>query len=71
MEINGESLALHLGVENPSREFTREFNMTTTPLDTQIIRGKSHLDTDEVSLDEDFSKQIGLDIGDRVTFLIS
>jgi putative ABC transport system permease protein len=45
--------------------------MTTTLLDTPIIRGKKSLTQDEVSLDEDFSKRIGLDIGDRVTFLLS
>lgn len=36
--VNGRTLAEHLGEERPSGEFTREFNITTTPLENQVIR---------------------------------
>ena len=36
--VNGKTLAEHLGIERPSGEFTREFNITTTPLENKIIR---------------------------------
>ncbi len=38
--VNGRTLAEHLGEERPSGEFTREFNITTTPLENQVLRGK-------------------------------
>lgn len=41
LEVNGQSLAQYLGEERPSGEFTREFNITTTPLENAILRGKS------------------------------
>ena len=37
-KVNGKSLAEHLKEENPSGEFTREFNITTTSLENKIIR---------------------------------
>jgi predicted lysophospholipase L1 biosynthesis ABC-type transport system permease subunit len=36
--INGRTLAAHLDTEKPSGEFTREFNITTTPLENNIIQ---------------------------------
>lgn len=36
--VNGRTLAEHLGEERPSGEFTREFNITTTPLENAVIR---------------------------------
>jgi putative ABC transport system permease protein len=66
--INSQSLALHLGVENPSREFTREFNTTTHPLPKATYTIWKHPQIWEVSLDEDFAKRIKLSLWDRVTF---
>lgn len=60
--INGKTLKEHLQVENPSREFTREFNVTTDTLDAPIVRGSQNIQSDEVSVDEDFSKRLGVDI---------
>lgn len=36
--INGQTLTEHLNTEKPSEQFTREFNITTTPLENQIIQ---------------------------------
>ena len=69
--INGKTLKEHLQVENPSREFTREFNVTTDTLDAPIVRGSQNIQSDEVSVDEDFSKRLGVDIWDRIEFLLS
>lgn len=38
--VNGRTLTEHLGEDRPSGEFTREFNITTTPLENRILRGK-------------------------------
>ena len=70
-KINGESLEKHLGVEKASGEFTREFNITTSSLSNPIQRGKEKIGKWEVSVDEDFALRLGVDLGDRVTFLLS
>ena len=36
--INGKTLVEHLGTENPSGEFTREFNVTLSPLENTILK---------------------------------
>ncbi len=36
--INGKTLAEHLGTENPSGEFSREFNVTLSPLENTILK---------------------------------
>ncbi len=36
--INDHSLAEHLGQDRPSPEFTREFNITTSPLENRVLR---------------------------------
>lgn len=36
--INGKTLAEHLKTENPSGEFSREFNVTISPLENKIIK---------------------------------
>lgn len=71
MRINNRSLAEHLDTENPSREFTREFNITTSPLTNPIIRGNSRITAEEVSVDDEFADRIGIGIGDTVEFLLS
>jgi putative ABC transport system permease protein len=69
--VNGQSLAEHLGTPKPTGEFTREFNITTSPIDTEILRGKKIIAKDEVSMDSDFADRLGVDIGDRIEFLLS
>lgn len=69
--INNQSLSLHFGVERPSGEFTREFNITTTPLENPIVKWKKTIGTWEVSVDDEFSRRLWVDIGDSVTFLLS
>ena len=56
--VNGLTLATHLGTPEPSREFTREFNITTTPLSNPILVGKKDIEKDEVSMDDDFAKRL-------------
>ncbi len=36
--INGKTLAEHLATENPSGEFSREFNVTISPLQNKILK---------------------------------
>lgn len=69
--VNGFTLANHLDTPEPSREFTREFNITTTPLSNPILAGKTEIATDEVSVDDEFAKRLGITMGDRITFLLS
>lgn len=69
--INGKTLAEHLGTERPSGEFSREFNVTITPLQNAILRWKNTINTDEVSLDDAFARRLGVDIGDKIDFLLS
>lgn len=69
-KVNGHSLSDHLGGE-PSREFTREFNVTSSPLPDAVIRGADRpLKLGEVSLDEEFSGRLGIEVGDDVTFSV-
>jgi predicted lysophospholipase L1 biosynthesis ABC-type transport system permease subunit len=69
--INGRTLAEHLGQERPSGEFTREFNVTTTPLENKVLRGKEMIQKWEISMDDDFASRLGVDIWDKITFLLS
>jgi hypothetical protein len=46
----------------PTGEFTREYNITTSPLENRIIRGKAVIAPDEVSMDSDFAGRLGVDI---------
>jgi putative ABC transport system permease protein len=70
-KINNKTLAEHLGTPKPTNEFTREFNITTSPLDDEVLRGKKTLEKDEVSVDSDFAKRLKIDLGDRIEFLLS
>jgi putative ABC transport system permease protein len=70
-KINSKTLAEHLGTPKPTGEFTREFNITTSPLTNPIIRGKETLEKDDVSVDSDFADRLGVDLGDRIEFLLS
>lgn len=69
--INGKTLTEHFDGKEPSGEFTREFNITTTPLENKILKWKNTIGKWEVSVDDEFSRRLGIDIGDRVTFLLS
>jgi len=70
-KVNGRTLAEHLETPTPSGEFTREFNITTTPLENKIIKWKSTITADEVSVDADFAKRLWVTVGDTVEFLLS
>lgn len=55
----------------PSREFSREFNVTSSALPDAIISGEDRpLRIGEVSLDDEFSKSLGISVGDEVTFSV-
>ncbi len=41
MKINGKTLESHFDTDRVSGEFTREFNVTTTPLENDILKGKN------------------------------
>jgi putative ABC transport system permease protein len=70
-KVNGRTLAEHLKTPSPSGEFTREFNITTTPLENKIIKWKSNITAEEVSVDEDFAWRLWVTVGDTVEFLLS
>ncbi|MFB0965187.1 MAG: hypothetical protein QMC36_05925 [Patescibacteria group bacterium] len=68
--INGKTLSEHLNGE-PSREFSREFNVTSSPLPDVVIDGeKRDVKIGEVSLDDEFSRSLGIGVGDTVTFSV-
>ncbi len=69
--INGKTLEEHFGVERASGEFTREYNITTSPLTNRILKGKDTLGPDEISMDDDFAERLWVDIWDRIVFLLS
>lgn len=69
--INNKTLSEHLEQDNPSWEFTREFNITTNQLDFPIIKWKKELTRDEVSVDEDFAERIGIKLWDLIGFNLS
>ena len=69
--INDHSLAEHLGQDRPSPEFTREFNITTSPLENRVLRWKEHIGKWEVSVDDDFARRLGVTLGDTIKFLLS
>lgn len=69
-KINGKTLSEHLE-GNPSRQFTREFNVTSSSLPEAVIRGENRpVSVGEVSLDDEFSRQLGVNVGDRITFSV-
>lgn len=67
--INNSSLNEFFDGE-PSGEFTREFNITTQPLDNSPIVQWSILTGGGVSLDESFAQRLGVRLGDRLRLLI-
>ncbi|MBP9780095.1 hypothetical protein KBD33_05765, partial [Candidatus Gracilibacteria bacterium] len=69
--INNKTLEEYFQNETPSGEFTREFNITTNILKNRIIQGKSTLLANEVSVDENFAKRLGVTVGDTFEFLLS
>ncbi|MBP9812610.1 hypothetical protein KBC86_04455, partial [Candidatus Gracilibacteria bacterium] len=71
VKINGASLEEYFDTDRVSGEFTREFNVTTTPLDNDILKGKSTFGKGEISVDDEFSKRLRVRVGDKITFLLS
>lgn len=68
--INGKTLPEHLKGE-PPREFTREFNVTTSALPESVIEGADRpVGKGEVSLDREFADELGIGVGDNVTFSV-
>lgn len=68
--INGKTLSGHLNGE-PSREFTREFNVTTSALPESVVEGTDRpVKKGEVSLDREFADNLGIGVGDTVTFSV-
>jgi putative ABC transport system permease protein len=73
-KINGKSLETHLIAkwERPTGEFTREFNITTNTLDDiAILEGKRNITSEEVSVDDEFAKRLGVTLWDQIDFLLS
>ncbi|MDQ1344462.1 MAG: putative transport system permease protein [Patescibacteria group bacterium] len=69
-KINGRTLSEHLEGE-PSREFSREFNITSSSLDEDVIAGADRpIRTGEVSLDAEFAQNLGIGVGDRISFAV-
>lgn len=69
--VNSKTLAEHLGQDRPSGEFTREFNITTTELENQILQWKDTIGKWEVSVDDEFASSLWVKLWDTVTFLLS
>lgn len=69
-KINGKKLSDFLWDENPSREFTREFNSTTNFLDNQIISWKE-LSSWWVSVDIEFANRLWISLWDKINFLVA
>ncbi len=69
--INELPLNTYLNNTNPSREFTREFNITTKDLAKEIIEWKRNIWFWELSIDQDFASRLNVNIWDFITFLIS
>lgn len=69
--INNKTLSEHLKQKQPSGEFSREFNITTNDLGLPILEGQARLARDEISVDADFAKRIGIGMGDVIEFNLS
>ncbi len=54
-----------------SREFSREFNITDGKTDNRILAGKAVGSGSEVTVDMDFSKRIGIGLGDSLQFSLA
>lgn len=69
--IDNLSLTDHLNkIKQEPGEFTREFNITTRPLDNSPIISGTPLTTGGVSLDQDFAKRLGVWVGTRMSLFI-
>ncbi len=70
LKINNKTLNEHLGWR-PSREFTREFNITDNSLsDLAILEWEKEVLPNTVSLDYDFSQSLWLGLWDDILFTI-
>ncbi len=69
--VNSVPLAEFFGPSGESREFSREFNLTSSPLPDRIEKGKRGTpDLGETSVDREFADRLGIGMGDRVTFSV-
>lgn len=69
LEINNQSLKKHLE-NNPSGRFSREFNITDSGLEDLKLLKWEKLTAWTVSVDDNFSKDLWVDIWDEITFQI-
>ena len=69
-KINDIPLKEFLWVESVPREFGREFFSTTSALQNPILKWKK-LSQWWVSVDEEFSKRLGLKIGDSIEYTVA
>lgn len=65
--INRKTLAEHLGTQEVSREFGREFSSLVRPLDELVIEWQV-LSSGWVSVDEEFAKRLDIERGDILVF---
>ncbi len=71
INVNSTPLAKHLGSGKPSGEFTREFSITTSPLQNAKILEGSTLTSDGVSVMADFAERLQVKRGDTIVFSIA
>lgn len=69
--INGITLSEHLKTPEVPREFSREFMITDGNTNTLILEGKAALTGKEVSVDQDFARQLGVTLDDRIQFSLA
>ncbi|MGE4444083.1 MAG: FtsX-like permease family protein [Candidatus Altimarinota bacterium] len=69
-QINGKTLQEFLGQEKVPRQFGREFSSTTKDLENKILSGEK-LSVGGVSVDREFASELGLKIGDEITFTVA
>lgn len=67
--INNQSLEEYTK-NNPSRRFNREFNITDTGLEDLKVLRWTQIISWWVSVDDEFSQTLGIDIWDEITFQI-
>lgn len=69
ISINWKTLKEHLNVNELSPRFTREFNSTTKQL-SELIKKWKELSIWEVWVDEEFAKDLNINIWDTIKFII-
>lgn len=68
--INGQPLSDRFSGNAP-REFSREFNLTSSPLPDRVLEGEKRAPKiGETSMDDEFARNLGVSVGDVVTFAV-